>query len=78
MGSLSLQAPLLNPFSPAGVPRSILVCDNCAIHHDEEIQQLVVDECGMIILSETQLLLIFLCVYMYFRSKALLSAPIFS
>ncbi|EUC54457.1 DDE family endonuclease [Rhizoctonia solani AG-3 Rhs1AP] len=39
-------APLLNPFSPEGVSHCILVCDNCAIHHDEEIRQLVEDECG--------------------------------
>lgn len=39
--------PLLNPFSEVNtLPRSILVCDNCAIHHDEEIRQIVEVECG--------------------------------
>ncbi|KAF8684168.1 hypothetical protein RHS04_01450 [Rhizoctonia solani] len=42
-------APLLNPFSPKGVSRCILVCDNCAIHHDEEICQLVEDECALML-----------------------------
>ncbi|ELU42805.1 transposase domain-containing protein [Rhizoctonia solani AG-1 IA] len=42
-------APLLNPFSPKGVSRCILVCDNCAIHHDEEIRQLVEDECALML-----------------------------
>lgn len=38
------QAPQLNPFPG---PRSVVVMDNCAIHHDEEIRRIVVDECGM-------------------------------
>lgn len=37
------QAPLLNPY-PA--PRSVVVLDNCAIHHDEAIRRIIVDECG--------------------------------
>ncbi|KAG8720473.1 hypothetical protein FRC09_009522 [Ceratobasidium sp. 395] len=40
-------APLLNPFTEHNtLPRSILVCDNCAIHYDEEIRQIVEVECG--------------------------------
>ncbi len=38
------QAPQLNLFPG---PRSVVVMDNCAIHHDKEIHQIVVDECGM-------------------------------
>jgi hypothetical protein len=38
-----LQAPRLNPF-PA--KRSVVILDNCSIHHDEEIRQLIEDECG--------------------------------
>ncbi|KAG2742536.1 hypothetical protein P692DRAFT_201679263, partial [Suillus brevipes Sb2] len=26
--------------------RSVVVLDNCSIHHDEEIRQLIVEECG--------------------------------
>jgi hypothetical protein len=37
------QAPQLNPF-PA--PCSVVVVDNCAIHHDEEIRRIIEDECG--------------------------------
>jgi hypothetical protein len=37
------QAPQLNPF-PA--PCSVVVIDNCAIHHDEEIRRIIEDECG--------------------------------
>ena len=37
------QAPQLNPF-PA--PCSVVVVDNCAIHHDEEIRCIIEDECG--------------------------------
>jgi transposase len=41
------QAPLLNPFRPHNpLPRSIVILDNCAIHHDEEIRRIIVDECG--------------------------------
>ncbi|RXW19082.1 hypothetical protein EST38_g6778 [Candolleomyces aberdarensis] len=36
-------APLLNPY-PA--PKSVVVLNNCTIHHDEEIQRIVVEECG--------------------------------
>ncbi|KIK75933.1 hypothetical protein PAXRUDRAFT_85055, partial [Paxillus rubicundulus Ve08.2h10] len=31
-------APLLNPFPH---PRSVVVMDNCRIHHDEEIRQII-------------------------------------
>ncbi|TFK78702.1 hypothetical protein K466DRAFT_506868, partial [Polyporus arcularius HHB13444] len=36
-------APKLNPYPG---PRSVVVMDNCAIHHDEEIRRVIVDECG--------------------------------
>ncbi|TFK19541.1 hypothetical protein FA15DRAFT_559936, partial [Coprinopsis marcescibilis] len=36
-------APLLNPF-PA--PRSIVILDNCAIHHDIEVRRIIEDDCG--------------------------------
>ncbi|QRV90661.1 DDE superfamily endonuclease [Ceratobasidium sp. AG-Ba] len=39
-------APLLNPFSAVGSPRSIVVLDNCAIHHGEDIREIVEEECG--------------------------------
>lgn len=37
----------MNPYTPAVLPRSIVVCDNCAIHHDEEVRRIIVEECGM-------------------------------
>jgi hypothetical protein len=27
--------------------RSVVVMDNCSIHHDEDIRQIIEDECGM-------------------------------
>ncbi|KAI0713719.1 hypothetical protein C8Q76DRAFT_578143, partial [Earliella scabrosa] len=39
----SLYAPQLNPYPG---PRSVVVMDNCSIHHDEEICQIVEVECG--------------------------------
>src|ERR1700683_2417155 len=38
-----LQAPQLTPYPG---PRSVVVLDNCAIHHDEEIHRIIVEECG--------------------------------
>jgi transposase len=38
------QAPKLTPYP--GV-RSVVVMDNCAIHHDEEVRAIVEGECGM-------------------------------
>ena len=38
-----LQAPQLNPYPGK---RSVVVLDNCSIHHDEEIRQLIVNDCG--------------------------------
>jgi transposase len=26
---------------------SVVVMDNCSIHHDEDIRQIIEDECGM-------------------------------
>ncbi|TDL16344.1 hypothetical protein BD410DRAFT_731465, partial [Rickenella mellea] len=40
---LSQQAPRMTPFPG---PRSVVIIDNCAIHHDEEVRRIVVDECG--------------------------------
>jgi len=36
-------APQLNPYPGK---RSVVVLDNCSIHHDAEIRELIVDECG--------------------------------
>jgi len=36
-------APQLGPFPG---PRSVVVLDNCAIHHDDEVRELIVGECG--------------------------------
>jgi len=36
-------APQLTPYPG---PRSVVVLDNCAIHHDEEIRRIIVEECG--------------------------------
>jgi hypothetical protein len=38
-----LQIPLTNPYPG---PRSVLIIDNCNIHHAEEVRQLVEDEAG--------------------------------
>jgi hypothetical protein len=38
-----LQAPQLTPFPG---PRSVVVLDNCAIHHDEDVHEVIVGECG--------------------------------
>lgn len=38
-----VQAPKLTPYPG---PRSVVVMDNCAIHHDEEIREIVEGECG--------------------------------
>ncbi|TFK78757.1 hypothetical protein K466DRAFT_468528, partial [Polyporus arcularius HHB13444] len=36
-------APTLNPYPG---PRSVVIMDNCTIHHDEEIRHLIEHECG--------------------------------
>ncbi|KAJ7659634.1 hypothetical protein DFH06DRAFT_922001, partial [Mycena polygramma] len=41
--TLSSLAPKLTPFLG---PCSVVVLDNCAIHHDEEIRHIVEEECG--------------------------------
>jgi transposase len=38
------KVPLLNPFPQK---HSIVVMDNCAIHHDAEIREIIENECGM-------------------------------
>ena len=42
-------APKLNPYPG---PRSVVILDNCAIHHDEDIRQIVEVECGMFALFQ--------------------------
>jgi len=32
--------------TPFPGPRSVVILDNCAIHHDEEIRQIIEIECG--------------------------------
>ncbi|KAH9961624.1 hypothetical protein BGW80DRAFT_1129136, partial [Lactifluus volemus] len=41
-------APKLNPYRPYPnqLPRSKVVMDNCQIHHDDEICQIIEVECG--------------------------------
>ena len=53
--SYHLQAPKLNPYPG---PRSVVVMDNCAIHHDEEICHIIEDDCGIFELDNNFLLLI--------------------
>ncbi|TDL24672.1 hypothetical protein BD410DRAFT_719484, partial [Rickenella mellea] len=36
-------APCLNPFP---MEQSVVVMDNCTIHHDEDIRQIIEDECS--------------------------------
>ncbi|KAJ7051598.1 hypothetical protein C8F01DRAFT_918990, partial [Mycena amicta] len=36
-------APILTPYPG---PRSVVVLDNCAIHHDDEVRRIVEQECG--------------------------------
>lgn len=36
-------APILTPYPG---PRSVVILDNCAIHHDEELRRIVVEECN--------------------------------
>jgi hypothetical protein len=38
------QAPQLNPFPGK---KNIVVIDNCSIHHDPQVKELIEDECGM-------------------------------
>jgi len=42
------QAPKITPYPG---PRSVIILDNCAIHHDEDIRRILVDECGMSLLT---------------------------
>ena len=42
--SFTLQVPVLNPYP---MDRSVVVLDNCTIHHDEEIRHIIEDECGV-------------------------------
>jgi hypothetical protein len=39
-----VQIPLTNPYPG---PRSVLILDNCNIHHSEGVRQLVEDEAGI-------------------------------
>ncbi len=39
----SIQVPQLNPFPG---PLSVVILDNCTIHHDDDIRRLIEDDCG--------------------------------
>lgn len=39
-----LQAPILAPWQG---PRSVVVLDNCATRHDEDVRRIIEEECGM-------------------------------
>lgn len=41
---LAIKAPKLTPYPG---PRSVVIMDNAAIHHDNEIQQIIEVQCGM-------------------------------
>lgn len=43
-----LQCPQLNPYPQK---RSVVLLDNCSIHHDEELRRMIVDECGVYAVS---------------------------
>ena len=47
------QAPQLNPFPGR---KSIVVVDNCSIHHDPQVKELIEDECGVLPLLTIYLL----------------------
>jgi transposase len=38
-----LKCPQLNPYPQK---RSVVILDNCSIHHDEELRRMIIDECG--------------------------------
>ena len=42
------QALQLNPFP---MEQSVVLMDNCWIHHDEDIQAIIEQECGMLFMS---------------------------
>jgi hypothetical protein len=44
LNAVLLQMPLTNPYPG---PQSVLILDNCNIHHAKEVQQLVEDDTGM-------------------------------
>jgi hypothetical protein len=44
LNAVLLQMPLTNPYPG---PRSVLILDNCNIHHAKEVRQLVEDDAGM-------------------------------
>jgi hypothetical protein len=48
------QAPHLNPFP---MEWSVVVMDNCSIHHDEDIRRIIEDECGMCYIIVANLIL---------------------
>ncbi|KAI0048886.1 hypothetical protein FA95DRAFT_1490142 [Auriscalpium vulgare] len=41
-----LEEELAQHLTPYPGPRSVVVLDNCAIHHDEIVRRIIVDECG--------------------------------
>ena len=62
---------MLNPYPSK---RSVVILDNCSIHHDEELCRLIVEECGQSILmrfiDQTGLI--------FNRCLPCLSTPLFS
>jgi transposase len=41
--SFFYKAPQLNPYPGK---KSVVILDNCSIHHDEELREIIVEECG--------------------------------
>lgn len=37
------KAPQLNPYPGK---KSVVILDNCSIHHDEQLREIIVEECG--------------------------------
>jgi hypothetical protein len=56
--------------------RSVVIMDNCSIHHDEDIRQIIEDECGMFVILEMGLSL--LLTLLLHRCKAHLPTAIFT
>lgn len=63
------QTPKLNPYP--GV-QSVVVMDNCAIHHDDEVRVIIEGECGKYLLA-----LLFPNSNQLYRSQTHLSPPLF-
>ena len=48
LGSSHLLAKALQ-LNPYPGKRSVVILDNCSIHHDEELQELIVEQCSMFV-----------------------------